>query len=228
MKHLLRMVLTAFVITGLVVYPATMVSGCSVSQAEADIQKVIADIPTALDIAESIITIVSAAKAGSNPALTAQVTAIAGNVTSDLKLASSLLSQYEANLASAPHDVISELDAAVADAQTNLGAILTAVHVVDTATAESVGYAVAGVASVLLAAESLIPASAAALFPRVSAQLRSLGSAPGALHVKIESAHAVASSFNHKVKKSFPKAQVEVPYAHFLKLPVPFTHHKAA
>lgn len=205
-----------------------LVQGCTASQVEADIQKVIADIPTALDIAQSIITIVGAYKGGSSAALTSQVSAIAGQVSSDMKLASTLLTQYEANLSSAPVTVISELDSAVSDAQTNLGSILTACHVVDPATAESVGYAVAGVASVLLALESLLPASAAAQFPKVSANLRALGTAPGALHVKIESAHAVASTFNKKVKKFFPKAQVEVPSAHVWVFPVPFTHHKAA
>lgn len=206
-----------------------MVAGCSTAQVQADIQKVIQEIPTAISIAESIITIVSAAqgKTAADPVLVAQATQIAGEVTADLKLASSILAQYQTGLGTAPASVIAELDSAVASAQTNLGSILTALHISNTQMAEAIGFAVAGIQGVLLALESVIPAKAAALFPRVSANLRAIGSAPGALHVSIQSARAVAKSYNGKVKPLFPKAQVAVPAAHVWFFPVPFTAHAA-
>lgn len=201
---------------------ASMVAGCTASQVQADIEKVISELPTALNIAESIITIVSGVKgqAAPDPALVAQATAIVGQISADLKLADTVLGQYQANLPAAPVSVIKELDTAVADVQTNLGQILTALHIVDTRTAEAVGFAVAGIQGVILALESVLPASAASLFPKVSASLRAIGSAPGALHVKLESGRSVAKSFNKRVKPLFPKAQVPVPAMHFLGIPL--------
>lgn len=225
MNQIFRMALIAFLCAGLVVLPSATVAGCNTSQVEADIQKVLSEIPTALDIVTSIITIISASKDGTNVALVQQATAIAGQVSSDLKLASAILSQYKANLAGAPPTVIAQLDAAVAAAQTNLGSILTALHITDSKATEAIGFAVAGVQGVILGLESILPAKAAADFPRVSQNLAAIGAAPGRLRVKIESAHQVASHYNGKINRLFPKARVAVPYAHFLGFPLPFTHH---
>lgn len=199
-----------------------MVQGCTASQVQADIEKVISELPTALNIAESIITIVSAAqgKTAADPNLVAQATAIVGQVTSDLKLADSILGQYQTGLGTAPANIVKELDVAVADAQTNLGQILSALHITNTQKAEAIGFAVAGVQAVILGLESILPPSVAAQFPRVSANLHAIGSTPGALHVTLESPRAVAKGYNKKVKPLYPKAQVPVPAMHFLGIPL--------
>jgi hypothetical protein len=73
------------------------------TQVEADIQKVIALLPTAVQIAGSILNIVAAAEGNSAPgaALLSTVQNASGPIQSDLTSANSLVAQYQTDLASA-------------------------------------------------------------------------------------------------------------------------------
>jgi hypothetical protein len=203
------------------VVPMTM-SACNASQVEADIQKVIAAIPTAVDIAQSIATIVAtfAGKSAADPNVVQAITSYAGVASTDLKLADTLLGEYQTGLASAPKGVVGELDTAIATAQQNLGQILAAARVLDPKTVEAIGFAVAGVQSVVLAVQSLLPASLAAEAPQTVRALAALGATPGAFHVAIPSARSLAKGYDKQVKPLFPAAQVPVPAFHFLGIPL--------
>ncbi|HEY6250748.1 MAG TPA: hypothetical protein VI685_12375, partial [Candidatus Angelobacter sp.] len=93
-------------------------AGCGSST----IDTVLQDLPIAVDIATSVISIVSPG----NAELTKEVTEYAGKVSGDLKLIESLISQYKANLANAPDGALGQINAALNDAQGNLSAILQA------------------------------------------------------------------------------------------------------
>jgi hypothetical protein len=196
--------------------------GCNSTQVEADIQKVIALLPTAIQIAGSILNIVAAAEGNSAPsaAVLDTVKNASGQVQADLTLASSLVAQYQTDLASAPAGVLGQIDAAVADAQQNIGAILSAVHVANATVIAAVNSAIASVQTVILALIAVLPAPArAALFPKLTASLHSAGIQPGSVKAGVPSAHAFAKSFNNDARieaaqQAYPNAQIKVPVPH--------------
>lgn len=193
--------------------------GCSAADVQATIATVLKDLPIAIQIAEAIIGIVGAAGAQSTTAV-ADVTNYAGQISSGLTLASSLITQYQMNLAKAPGGVILELDAGVATVNQNLQAILTAVHVFDPKVQAAVGVAIAGIDSVLLGLESILPPSAAPQFPRVAAALNARGRQLGAITAQVPTPRHLAKTFNAGVQMNFPLAIVPVPKLHFLGIPV--------
>jgi hypothetical protein len=141
------------ILCGTLAIGTVTLGGCNSTQVEADIQKVIALLPTAVQIAGSILNIVAAAEGNSAPSAVVLDTVknASGQVQADLTLASSLVAQYQTDLASAPAGVLGQIDAAVADAQQNIGAILNAVHVANATVIAAVNSAIASVQTVILA-----------------------------------------------------------------------------
>jgi hypothetical protein len=86
------------------------------TQVEADVQKVIALLPTADQIAGSILNIIAAAEGNSPPsaAILATVQNACGQIQSDLTLANSLGAQYQTDEASIPTGALGKLTPAVA------------------------------------------------------------------------------------------------------------------
>ena len=201
---------------------ALTLEGCNSAQVEADIQKVIALLPTAVQIAGSILNIVAAAKGESAPSVSviAAVKNASGQIQADLTLANGLVAQYETDLSSAPAGVLGQIDAAVADAQQNIGAILAAVHVANPTIVAAVNSAIASVQTVILALIAVLPAPVAtAAFPKLSASLAASGIQPGTVKVVVPSPHAYAKSFNEDARvqaarKAYPAAKIQVPVPH--------------
>src|ERR1700735_1428560 len=210
------------ILCGTLTISTVTLGGCNATQAEADIQKVIALLPTAVQIAGSILNIVAAAEgpAGPRAELVATVKASSGQVQSDLTLANSLVAQYQTDLASAPAGVIGQIDAAVADAQQNVTAILGAVHVANPTIVAAVNSAVASIQTVILALIAILPvAVAAASFPKLGAQLKVSGGQPGAAKPGLASPRAFAKAFNQDahvaaIQRAYPKAHIMVPVPH--------------
>jgi hypothetical protein len=131
-----------------------------------------------------------------------------------------LVAQYETDLASAPAGVLGKVDAAIADAQQNMGAILSAVHIANPAVVAAVNSAIASVQTVILALIAILPTPAtAALFPKLTASLQSAGIQAGSVKVAVPSPHAYAKSFNNDarvvaVQKAYPAAKIKVPVPH--------------
>jgi hypothetical protein len=102
------------ILCGTLAIGTVTVGGCNATQVQADIQKVIALLPTAVQIAGSILNIVAAAEGNSAPssALLATVQNASGQIRTDLTLANSLVAQYQTDLASAPAGVLGKIDAA--------------------------------------------------------------------------------------------------------------------
>lgn len=191
------------ILCGTLALGAVTLEGCDSTQVEADIQKVIALLPTAVQIAGSILNIVAAAEGASAPsaALLATVKNASGQIQADLTLANGLVAQYETDLASAPAGVLGQIDVAVADAQQNIGAILTAVHVANATIVAAVNSAIASVQTVILALIAVLPAPVAtAAFPKLTASLASVGIQPGTVKVAVPSPHAYAKSFNNDAR----------------------------
>jgi VIT1/CCC1 family predicted Fe2+/Mn2+ transporter len=219
------------ILCGTLAIGTVTLGGCNSTQVEADIQKVIALLPTAIQIAESILNIVSAAEGNSAPSATllASVKSASGQVQADLTLANSLVAQYQSDLVSAPAGVLGQIDAVIADAQQNIGAILSAVHIANPTVVAAVNSAIASVQTVILALIAVLPASApAALFPKLTASLQSAGIQPGSVKVAIPTPHAFAKSFNNDarivtIQQAHPSAQIKVsiPHARILGLPLP-------
>ena len=210
------------VLCGSLVISTVTLGGCNSTQVEADIQKVIALLPTAVQIAGSILNIVAAAEGNSAPSASvlATVKNASGQVQADLTLANSLVAQYQTDLASAPAGVLGQVDAAVADAQQNIAAILSAVHVANATEVAAVNSAVASVQTVILALIAVLPAPApAALFPKLSASLQAAGIQPGSVRVAIPTPHAFAKSFNTDarivaIEQAYLTASIKVPVPH--------------
>jgi hypothetical protein len=219
------------ILCGTLAIGTVTLGGCNATQVEADIQKVIALLPTAVQIAGSILNIVAAAEGNSAPsaALLATVQNASGQIQSDLTLANSIVAQYQTDLASAPAGALGKIDAAIADAQQNMGAILAAVHIANPAVVAAVNSAIASVQTVILALIAVLPAPApAALFPKLTASLQSAGIQPGSVKVAVPTPHAFAKSFNNDarvvaVQKAYPNAKIKVPvpHAHILGIPLP-------
>ncbi len=219
------------ILCGTLAVSTVTLSGCNSTQVEADIQKVIALLPTAVQIAGSILNIVAAAEGNSAPSATllATVKNASGQVQADLTLANSLVAQYQTDLASAPAGILGQIDAAIADAQQNVGAILSAVHIANPTIVAAVNSAIASVQTVILALIAVLPAAAsAALFPKLTTSLQSAGIQPGSVKVAIPTPHAFAKSFNNDsrivaVQQAYPNAniRVPVPHAHILGVPLP-------
>ena len=219
------------ILCGTLAMGSVTIGGCNATQVEADIQKVIALLPTAVQIAGSILNIVAAAEGNSAPssALLATVQNASGQIQTDLTLANSLVAQYETDLASAPAGVLGKIDAAIADAQQNMGAILSAVHIANPAVVAAVNSAIASVQTVILALIAILPTPAtAALFPKLTASLQSAGIQPGSVKVAVPTPHAYAKSFNNDarvvaVQKAYPSAKIKVPvpHAHVFGIPLP-------
>ena len=186
--------------------------GCTAAEVEADIQTVLNDLPTAINIAESIITIISAFKGDTvSTAQVQQLKSLAGQVGADLTLAQGLITQYQTDLAGAPATVIGELDSAVSDVQQNEQAILTAIHVYDPTTQAAISASIAAIDTVLLGLESIIPASAATKLPKIAGVLAARGKKLGAFKAGIPKPRDLAKGYNAKVKHDFPTAMVPVP-----------------
>src|SRR6202046_1421901 len=210
------------ILCGTLAIGTVTLGGCNATQVEADIQKVIALLPTAVNIAGSILNIVAAAEGGSGPSagMLAAGKSGSGQVQSDLTLANSLVAQYQTDLASAPSGVIGQIDAAVADAQQNITAILAAVHIANPTIVAAVNSAVASIQTVILALIAILPvAVAAASFPKLGAQLKVSGVQPGAAKPGLASPRAFAKAFNQDahvaaIQRAYPKAHIMVPVPH--------------
>jgi hypothetical protein len=138
---------------------ALILAGCSVSW----ISTALADLPVITQVALNIASIVSAADGSQvSPAVATQVQSISNQVKSDLTLVQSLITSYQSATAAEQPGIVQKISAALSDVQSNLNAILTAVHVNDAALqatiVAAVGVAITTVASIV----SLLPASAPA------------------------------------------------------------------
>ena len=240
-KHLMKKVLCAVLSILIIALPCIPLAGCGSSA----IDTVLADLPIAVDIAASVINIVSPG----NVELTNEVTEYAGKVSGDLKLIESLISQYKANLAKAPAGVLGQINTALNDAQNNLGAVLQAVGVKDAKVTAAVAAAISSVKLILgdvavVVQNSAPPAVTAKLFfglgvPGVDfmAVVQAQGPSKSSPEAKTsrddaskkgsgKSARQIAKEYNQKISKDFPKAKVNVPKIKVVGIPVPMTGGK--
>lgn len=132
-----------------------ILAGCSASW----INAALADLPVITQVALNIASIVAAAqgKGQSGPAVTSQTQNIAAQVKSDLTLVQSLISSYKSSTAAQKPALVQKISAALADVQTNLNAILTAVHVSDAALQATIAAAVGVAVTTIASIESLLP-----------------------------------------------------------------------
>ena len=221
----------------LIALPCIPLAGCGSSV----IDTVLEDLPIAVDIATSVINIVSPG----NAELTKEVTEYAGKVSGDLKLIESLVSQYKTNLASAPAGVVGQINTALNDCQTNLGAILQAVGVSNPTVTAAVAAAIGSVKLILsdvavLVKNSVPPAVSAKLFFGVGVPgvdfmaMQPQGPSQSSPNAKTtrddasnktsgKSARQIAKEYNQKISKDFPKAKVNVPKMKVVGIPVPMS-----
>lgn len=230
MKKFLCGILTILIVA----LPCIPLSGCGSST----IDIVLQDLPIAVDIATSVINIVSPG----NAELTKEVTEYAGKVAGDLKLIESLISQYKANLAAAPDGVLGQVNAALNDAQNNLSAILQAVGVSDAKVTAAVATGIGSVKLILGDVAILVKNSAP---PAVTAKLFFGLGVPGVDFMAVQtrqqtignrqqktqapsgkSARQIAKEYNQKISKDFPKAKVNVPKMKVVGISVPMTGGK--
>lgn len=207
----------------LVITIVPAVGGCSVSQAETVVQKVIADMPTILNIAESVLAIVGAVKglpAAQASQLSSEATAVEGETVADLKTIQSVLTAYQSGLASAPAGVIAQLDTAVGAINSNLAALETAFHVADSTTQAAIAATVAALSAFLLGVQSLIPAPVAASMPHVFKALAENGIKAGSGTYIVPSPRQLANGFNASIEKLAPGAKVRVPWVRLAHVPI--------
>jgi len=134
---------------------ALFVAGCSTSW----IKIALADLPVITQVALNIASIVAAAQ-GKGQATTAantQIQFVANQVQSDLTLVENLISTYQSAPGASRSGIVGQISTALADAQSNLKSILTAVHVDNAALQATITAAVAIAVSTLASIQSLVP-----------------------------------------------------------------------
>lgn len=131
-----------------------IVAGCSTSW----ISIALADLPVISQVAVDIAEIVAAAQGSGqvSPVVTNEVEAISAQVKNDLTLIQSLVKDYQAQPSAT---TVQKINAALADMQTNLNAILSAVHVNDAALQATIVAAVGVAVTTIASIESLLPTS---------------------------------------------------------------------
>jgi hypothetical protein len=136
---------------------ALILAGCSVSW----ISTALADLPVITQVALNIASIVAAAqgKGQASPAVTGEVQGIANQVKSDLTLVQSLITSYQSATAAEQPGIVEQISAALTDMQTNLNAVLTAVHVNDAALQATIVAAVGVAVTTVASIASLLPAA---------------------------------------------------------------------
>lgn len=182
---------------------ALVVAGCSTSW----INTALADLPVITEVALNIASLVAGAQsANSNGASSAnsvatEVQNIAAQVKSDLTLVQSLITSYQSATPAQKPVLVQKISAALADVQTNLNAILTAVHVKDAALQATITAAVGVAVTTIVSIESLLPQPAPAPTP---------GTVRASHAVKPASASQLKKQFNAIfVANGFPQAEVK-------------------
>ncbi|MGC1107184.1 MAG: hypothetical protein WA876_11655 [Candidatus Acidiferrales bacterium] len=179
---------------------ALILAGCSVSW----ISTALADLPVITQVALNIASIVSAADGSQvSPAVATQVQSIANQVKSDLTLVQSLITSYQSATAAEQPSIVQKISAALSDVQSNLNAILTAVHVNDAALQATIVAAVGVAVTTVASIASLLPASPASA--SASASTKSAHAA-----VKPPSARQLKKQFNAIFAlNGFPQAEIK-------------------
>lgn len=182
---------------------ALVVAGCSTSW----INTALADLPVITEVALNIASLVAGAQsANSNGASSAnsvatEVQNIAAQVKSDLTLVQSLITSYQSATPAQKPVLVQKISAALADVQTNLNAILTAVHVKDAALQATITAAVGVAVTTIVSIESLLPQPAPAPTP---------GTVRASHAVKPASASQLKKQFNAIfAANGFPQAEVK-------------------
>jgi hypothetical protein len=147
-----RAFLTSSAATAALAGTAGLSAGCNVQQ-WFDIA--LADLPTVLTIIGQILQMVGAA----SPINLAELQSFGKQVTDDLNLAKTLIAQYKA---AATSGLLNEIDAALNDAETNLNAILSALHVKNPTLQTAISAAIGSAIIIVLSIEALLPKPATA------------------------------------------------------------------
>ena len=139
---------------------ALFVAGCSTSW----IKVALADLPVITQVALNIAGIVAGAqgKGQAGAAANTQIQFVANQVQSDLTLVENLINTYQNAPAASRAGIVGQISTALADAQSNLKSILTAIHVDNAALQSTITAAVAIAVSTLASIQSLIPQPASA------------------------------------------------------------------
>lgn len=151
----IAVVIAPYVPVAIVTPVAMTQAGCSAAW----IQTALNDLPILVQIAQSILGIVSAAqgKGQIDPAMATQVQTITGQVKDSLVLLQNLVNSYQSASASARSGILSQIDSALTAVQGNLNAIMSAFHINNPALQATISTAVGLSLSVLLAIQSLVP-----------------------------------------------------------------------
>ena len=134
---------------------ALFIAGCSTSW----IKVALADLPVITQVVLNIAGIVAAvqSKGQATTAANTQIQFVANQVQSDLTLVENLITTYQNAPVATRAGIVGQISTALADAQSNLKAILTAVHVDNAALQSTITAAVAIAVSTLASIQSLVP-----------------------------------------------------------------------
>lgn len=202
---------------------AIFMVGCSLSQVQTDITKVLQLLPTIGDIATSILAIVAAAKSGTISSAVSQTIATALTaVKTGFTDAQTIISAYQSNIAAMPATVLNQLDAAVAAVQSNITTIQSQFPQLPAALVAGINVGLLSFEAILGDLAAIIPASVAStLLPRSFQALSSGGIVFGTGKAVIPTHRDFARSYNDKIKTAgFSKvkgATIHVPwYGHLV------------
>jgi hypothetical protein len=142
--------------------PVAIVTPIAVSQAgcsAAWIQTALNDLPVLVQIAESILGIVAAAKGNGqiDPGMASQIQSIANQVKTDLMTIQSLVASYQAADATSKPGILGSIDTALGAVQSNLSSILSAFHVSSPVLQATISAAIGLAITTVLAIMSLVP-----------------------------------------------------------------------
>jgi hypothetical protein len=181
----------------LALLPCLVVQGCS---AQEWITTAESDLPVILQIVTNILNIADVAAIPAAQSAGAQA-------KTDLALAQQLVTQFKAGDSGT---TISAVNSALAAVNTDIGSILSAVHITNAAKQAAITAAVGVALSTLLAIESIIPTTATTNASAVGISIANARADAIKAHLsKPPSASAVKAKYNSIIKVQYPAAVIK-------------------
>lgn len=181
-------------VAGCTLTGAALTEGCNAQQW---LTIALNDLPTVLQIAESIISIIGAAQGVASPAAVAQAQIVAQKAKDALTEAQTFLTQYEANKTTT---LLGNVDDALTTAQGQLGSILSILGINNPTLQATLAAAIGSALTIIVAVQTLVPAPAPAPTPTPTptqvrrAALKKVTATDQSLAIKIGYNEALASA----------------------------------
>ena len=173
---------------------------------EATTFSVLLDIPVAQEIAQSVATVMAAAKGDS--ATMQQIGTFAGDAISCLETIKTILRKYRDNFGRTPPDAFSMMDKEIFRFSQDLISIQSSATIFSADVQKGVGVCVSNLHTVLFGIVAIIPTNKIGLFPQTTTMIQQQG-VPGNIQASLPTPRHLAQVFNKGITAAgYPEARV--------------------